>query len=540
MRNRWWSVLVAIVPLMALALLNDPSGYLGTDTGGKAATLEAMVSRGDWSPDVGYWAAELDPEGQFHPLYGTSRADAGWVQVTSLPMIYAARPLWSVGGYRAALLLPMAGTLAAALAAAALVERFREPQFAPLAFWSFAFASPLLVYALDLWEHSIGVAALGWASVLVYDHASGRRGLVAAGAAGALCGVAATMRTEALVYTLVLVGVVCLVRLRRSALGAVATGAVATVGFTVVWSLNRLLEEVVGSTSRADRAAGIASTAGAGAGARLEEGLRTTFGSMATSSWTPVIIGAWLALVTALVVARWGRLPDGWRRPALILLASGTVLTVMRPLGFVPGLFPAFPLAAAALAVPRTPPAARVVTTAALAALPVVWAFQYLGGAGPQWGGRYTLPSAFALGVVGVVALTDRRVPRLVGATVLAMSFTVTMFGAAWLSERSHDIARVFEVVDRTSVPAVIGRNPFFLREAGPRALDRRWLSAEHPADLQGPAEVLRQAGIERFGVLQARGKGVPGIEGAVVRGTTTIPALGGAFEIVEMEFGVK
>ena len=41
--------------------LNDPRGTLGTDTGGKLATLHMMEQRGSLDPDVGYWAAALRP-----------------------------------------------------------------------------------------------------------------------------------------------------------------------------------------------------------------------------------------------------------------------------------------------------------------------------------------------------------------------------------------------------------------------------------------------------------------------------------------------
>lgn len=532
-----WSVLLAFLPMLLLAFLNDPGGYLGTDTGGKTATLEAMVERGDWRPDVGYWAEEHDPEGLFHPLFGTARADAGWVQVTSLPMVYAARPLWAVGGYRAVLLLPMAGTIAAALAAAALVERLRGPDAAPLAFWLFAFGSPLLVYALDFWEHSVGVAAIGWAAVLAYDHASGRRPWSSTFAVGALLGFASTMRTEGLVYTLVVVATLCLWQVRGSIMAAARSGVAAVAGFGIVWVANLALESTAGAASRTGRATGTAANAGAEAGQRLEEGLRTTFATMATSSWSPVVVGVVLTTVVAAAVAAGDRLNPERRRLVVVLLVASTLVTVLPGLGFVPGLVPAFPVAAAAFALGRTPSRSRPLLLGAVAALPVVWAFQYLGGAGPQWGGRYTLPSAFVLGVLGVVALTDPRVPRFIGGAVLAMSVAVTALGTAWLWDRSHQITDVFDAVEAVEVEALIARNPFFLRESGPRGLDERWLSASEPRDLDPVAEVLRRAGVFDFGVLQVAGDPEPRIDGAEVTGRTRISAFGGAFEVVELRF---
>ena len=44
-----------------------------------------------------------------HPIFYTFKVDGKWVNVTTLPMIYAAYPLFELGGDRAVLLLPMLG-----------------------------------------------------------------------------------------------------------------------------------------------------------------------------------------------------------------------------------------------------------------------------------------------------------------------------------------------------------------------------------------------------------------------------------------------
>ena len=112
------AVLLAVY--VGLSFANDPRGSLGSDTGAKVATLKVMDARGRLDPDVGYWAERWDPDGSLHPLYNTIHVDHRWVQVTTLPVLYAAYPLYVLGGYRAALLLPMLGAVAAALAAGAL------------------------------------------------------------------------------------------------------------------------------------------------------------------------------------------------------------------------------------------------------------------------------------------------------------------------------------------------------------------------------------------------------------------------------------
>jgi hypothetical protein len=248
-----------------------------------------------------------------------------------------------------------------------------------------------------------------------------------------------------------------------------------------------------------------------------------------------VVLGVALTATVAGVVAAGDRVPRA-RLPLVVsLLASFTIITVLPGLGFVPGLFAAFPIAAAALAANRLPGGAHVLVLVALAALPVVWAFQFIGGAGPQWGGRYVLGSTVLLGVAGVLAIGRAAIPAPIRWTVVGMCVVVSWSGAAWLWQRSHDIDRLFDGVVAVQDEALIGRNPFFLREAGPVALEHRWLSARDPADLQGPAGVLEDAGIDRFSVLQVEGEPAPDLTGVEVTGVDRIEALDVVFEVVHL-----
>ena len=106
----------------------------------------------------------------------------------------------------------------------------------------------------------------------------------------------------------------------------------------------------------------------------------------------------------------------------------------------------------------------RIITVMAVAALPLVWMFQYSGGAGPQWGGRYTLLSGALLLVAATVVLEGHRA-ALVATVMLAA--LVTGFGLTWLSVRSHWAAHGIEqIVDRHD-QAVISGEAHVLREGG-------------------------------------------------------------------------
>ena len=77
-------------------------------------------------------------------------------------------PLWALGGDRLALVLPMLGGLAVAAAALALARRLGAKS--PItAFWVIGLASPVFLYSMDLWEHTLGLACMAWAVILLYD-----------------------------------------------------------------------------------------------------------------------------------------------------------------------------------------------------------------------------------------------------------------------------------------------------------------------------------------------------------------------------------
>ncbi|MGQ0520686.1 MAG: hypothetical protein ACT4PX_06015, partial [Actinomycetota bacterium] len=457
---------------VVLSLFNDPRAYLGTDTGGKVATLEVMKERASLDPDIGYWAERWDPEGRVHPLYYTSHVGDRWVNVTTLPMLYAGYPLYRLGGYRLALLLPMVGSVLAALAARALARRLGGGD-GWAAFWLVGLASPLTIYALDFWEHSLGVAGMAWALVLLVDLVEGRRGWPAAMAAGALFGAAATMRTEALVYALVAVGLACtfvLVR-RRRLVQAVVAGLAAAAGLAVPVAANMALEHaVLRDPIRLERATGTASAAtsftGEVGGKRLEEALLNA--AAITPRMEPVsyLEGAALAALLAFVAVRASRPGDAG--PAVFALAGAGLLYLIRfgygP-GFVPGLVAATPLAVIGLVLGWRSPASRYLLAVGLAALPIVWATQFQGGAAPQWAGRYLLASGLAFGVAGVVALP--RLRRWAAVSLVAAAAVVTGFGLMWTSIRTHDIGRASAALAARPEPVLVSRVGHLPREGG-------------------------------------------------------------------------
>jgi len=520
---------------VALSFVMSPDGYLGSDTGAKVATLDAMVAGDTWQPDLGYWAEDLDPEGRLHPIFDAAPVDDGWVHVTTLPMLMAGRPLYDVGGYRLTLLLPMAGAIGAAFASRSLARRMaagsRAEDAGWTAFWTVGLVSPIAIYALDFWEHAPGAACMvGAVAVLagVVDGSSSPRWAVVA---GALLGIAATMRTEALVYALVavgLAGVIVLVRTRR--LGAslvVGVGSVA--GFAAPWILNRVVEQAVGGLDRGGRVSG-ATSAGVGElGRRVREAWTTLFAVRPADGAES--IGLVLAALVAAAVIYQRRGDQRIVRAALVLAAALHVAVLIGGVDFVPGMLVAAPLAVVGLcswgAVPGV--AARYVYGIALLALPVVWAFQFLGGARPQWGGRYALTSCVllvGLGAVHVVCSGD----RVLRAGVLGLSALVTSSGVVWLHERSHAVDQYFaELVERPE-DVVVVRNGFFVREGGAAYAERLWLTAVSDDDLDAAVLVVDASGFDSFAVLDQRSSAPSQLGEADLRATSRSTVAGTDF----------
>jgi hypothetical protein len=499
---------VLLLVYVAVSFLNDPHGFLGTDTGGKVATLRMMARHHTLDPNLGYWAQRWDPSGRLHPLYYTSHLNGRWVNVTTLPALIVALPLWMLGGYRLALLVPMMGAVLAALAARSLARRLGAGN-GNAAFWIVGLASPLVIYALDLWEHSLGVAIVAWGVVVLIDAveaADWRRGLLA----GGLFGLAATMRTEALVYGGVATAVACLLLVRRTLRGAVLLGATAALGLVILLAANNGLERAaIGTTLRSERVSGTASAGGSGVKIRSEEAVLTATGLEPELSGQTYVIG--IVLLGLLLLAASGR-----QGTATLAGAGALILYAIRAadgLGFIPGLVATTPIVVAAAFFRRSTSGAarKMMLGTALVALPLVWVFQYSGGAAPQWAGRYILPSGLLLLVAGVLALPEIRKPIRVG--FIALSVAVTGFGVAWLAQRSHDTARMERALGRRPEPVLVSRIAHLAREGGAfygTVDDRRWLTAVTASDVQLASTVLDQAGVDRFAMIDLPEDGAP------------------------------
>lgn len=500
---------------MGLSLLNDPRGYLGTDTGGKVATLKAMERRGDLRPDVGYWAESWDPSGRVHPMPFTSSINGQWVTVSTLPMLYASYPLYRVGGLRAILLFPMLGAILAAFAARRLAL-YLGHEDGWIAFWVVGLASPITIYALDFWEHSLGVGLVAWGIVLLLesldaakDGRSARRLASRWFFAGLLFGAAATMRTESLVYAAVagaLAGIPLL--LSRRAVAFLPALAVA-VGLLVPLAANAGIErQALGKDLRQRRTVGMVEAVGSKSDAgpsRIEEAVITSLSSNLVAPGD-YVFGGLLVFVLGYAALRARTGATGPAKVAAMGVVVGYLRTFATGVRFLPGMLIATPLAVVGLAQgfvqgrdSSEQSRSRRVIGVAVIALPLVWGYQFLGGAHPQWAGRYILVSGLLLGVVGLVSLGSLPSWARVGA--ISLTCMVTAFGLLWLKYRSHDVARVMEVLRAREEPVLIFRNEHFPREGGAFP-GGRWLTADDDQEERFAAQVALRAGYSELAIV--------------------------------------
>ncbi len=495
---------------LAASLLLDTSAHLTTDVGGKVASLEAMTTRGDWDPDIGYWFAEADPDGVLFPFGKTRLTEQNqWVNTTTFTMVMPARPLWASGGLRAALLIPMLSAVVAAAAAGALERRFDRSSNGSWSMWCIGLASPAAIYALDFWEHAPGLAAMSLGLVAVIDAQRPDGRWWHAAAAGLAFGFAATMRQEALVYGFV-AGIVLLVGVyrHRGLVSAALRGALMAGGTVAMLAAHALAELVLtGGTVRAARATGTIAATDSNLD-QINAGFITTFFPIngAHPFWYgfAAAMAATLAWLTHRVIGK-QTLGPAIRLTSLIWGTWALLLLVGGP-RFVPGMVPTAPLVVAGVvaAIHRR---AWLPLALGLAPLPLVLATAFSDGSFAQWGGRYHLLTGLVLVVLGI-SLLRPHAPRFVLA-LAAAGFVITMFGIGWSIERSHRVGDTWTAVASQSEPGddvVVWENTLNSREAGAELIGRRWLGAPDATAQKLLADLLRSEDIDSFIWIDAQG----------------------------------
>jgi hypothetical protein len=202
----------------------------------------------------------------------------------------------------------------------------------------------------------------------------------------------------------------------------------------------------------------------------------------------------------------------------------------------VPGLIAATPFAAVALAWGWDHARSRFVLLVAVVPIALVVAFQFTGGAAPQWAGRYLLLSGFLAAVVGIAE--RERMARWAQLGFVGASVAVTVFGLVWLSQRSHDVADAADRLEARSEDVLLSPNGFVSREFGATYGRHRWLASGSPEDFDLAVDVITQSGADDFALVRlSTDQAAPEIDGWVATGTETVPFIASStFEVTTYE----
>ena len=497
---------------LAVAWLGDPRAASFSDAGGRLATTKVMADSGSWVPDLGYWAGAVDPTGDHHAiLFAQPRGDR-WVAVNALPLVTAGKPLWQIGGARAAVLLPVLSVVLAAYAARRL-SRWASGGDGWLAFWFVGLLSPVLFYGADFWEHAPALALALLAVALVLE-GGGRKAVVG----GLVAGLAVIMRND-LLATFAALGVAALLvpeerrrcreRWRELAAGC---GALIAVVF-----LNVVVEHgVLASGAGSARAAGRAGGMGADFAGRLRDAVITSVGVLANDYWLALVIGGVIGIGILLLASSATDTSERLPIAGVVggVVAWGGMIWRFSTFGIstVPGFLCAAPIAALGFFGERTR-REQVLFAGAAIAIPTVWMTEWVGGHTPQWGGRYLLLPTSLL-VVLAASQVRRLGARPLVLALVGLSAAMSVVGVAWHIERTRAITRFAQ--DVMAAPAdvvVIGDQPWMGSEVGTWYGDRRWLTTRaddgdpneaDPQDVGAAVELAREAGATRIDVVDS------------------------------------
>lgn len=465
-RLRWHAALLATL-LVALVPLVGTGSSFSADEGAAIIQAQSLADGGGWVvehtvPEAGEAAYPLElsepaagglaPYGK-HPLY---------------PLVLSV--LDRLGGVPAMVVLSLLGTWAAAVLAALVAGEVGAPQRPVL--WLVGLGSPLLFDGFLVMGHALG-AALVTGAVLC---ALRRRGAGWALGAAACLGAAVLLRTEALLVGLALAAALAVGR--RFALG----GGLASVAAATYLLEDRWQSWLTGSSIGAAPPPMLAERSGLLAG-RVESFtatvLRPDSGPLSAAD-LGLLVAVAAAVVVALTLRR--RVPDR-RLVALAAVAglAGTVVAVaVEPARVVPGLLPAFPLAALALATRR---GGVVAWTAGLSVVAIA-ATQYTAGGTAEWGGRYFAVVVPLLAVLALRVAAGRVPTAAVGAAVAA-SVLVAVAAVGGLRDAHRTTAGLLGTVDAVAAtvdagdggpPVIVSPHPALPRLAWRTFADQRWV----------------------------------------------------------------
>jgi hypothetical protein len=515
-------VLLTCLAVQAIAAvpLARPGAFWSPDSAVRFVQVESLLRSHYRDLAVPYPAASLDPQGQYFPLGGWFHfGRAGRFFLSYLPYFsMASAPLYRVFGFPGLVLIPAASVLGAVWITYGVLRR-RTPALAGAGALALGLGTPLFIYGVVFWDHSLVVLLSAGALGILGLEAAALRPVNswAVAAAGALLATGFWIRTE--MYLLaVAAGVGWLAAAGRvRATGLIALGFGAVGPSACLWILNtRFYGSPLGWKGQdlvASRMTGVAHAASGGLGGWVGERLGNAYYLLASPDFyafnpraVGVGVGLTLALVLAGVLIRMGvRDRSGRVIAAGTLVGVGTTVMILAGRTTVSGLLPAAPLVVLALL--RGPGSAwdrfLWVTTILFSAAVIATGTH----GGLQWGPRYLLPILPALVWLVASALTQSRAVapqswpalRIAAAALLVASMLVQAAGVDQVVQATNTNARINAWIRGVPADIVVTPLEWLTLGAGPVYFEKRLMLVHTPAEFKTLVEHLSARRVARW-----------------------------------------
>lgn len=486
-------LLACVVAQVAVGLtLAGLAGFWSPDSAVRFVQVQSLLGSHDHDLAVSYPARALDPRGDYFPMgrwFHFGRG--GRFYLSYLPYFsMASAPLYRLLGFPGLLVIPAAGVLGTVWITHRVLRR-RVPGLAAAGAAALGLATPLFIYGVVFWDHSLAVLLSCGALALLCAEVEDGGGITSwrMAAAGALLGAGFWVRNE--MYVLgaasALGWVITTSRRRAGGLIPLASGMV--VPLAGLWALNtRLFGSLFGwkgedlVATRLGGAAHAVSGGPAAAGTWFAEKLGNAYYQLASPDFYAFNAGAvtvGLATALALLLAA-ALLRVGVGRRSAGVITAGTIVGVGVSLltvsgrTVVSGLLPAMPFVVLAFLTWPAAPWERFlwVTTILFCGAVIVTGTH----GGLQWGPRYLLPVLPPLVwlAAGAVARARDIAPRVWpalrwgAAALVAAGLIVQAGGVDQVAQATARNARINGWLRDLSAPIVITPLEWLTLGAGP------------------------------------------------------------------------
>ncbi len=461
--------------LMALSWwLGAPLTFFSNDVGLRFLQVRELAAHRWQSFAIDYPARPFDPDWEFVPFYYAYSLLDGRLYFNITPFLpLIASFFYAIAGWWGVTVTPVLGGVMTAVAGYKLAKLARLPR-PMLVMAATIFATPLLFYSLELWDHSLAAALAMWAVVGVAVGVE-RQAWLPILWGGVAAGLGLGQRPEMYVFAIALSVGLLAVNWRR--LPVLAMGGL--VGVLPVWLLQwRWAGHPLGMAfapnllgyGRPD-----AYPVESYSGVTITPALRIGRLLFWVESRDPATFTALLLVVAGIgLIVLAVRVP-GWRRPSLLwaglagMTAAYGLLVWRAGTAPIPGLISVLPLMGLSLVVVNADGIYRLALTVTLVFLGLMLALWPAFG-GEQWGARYLLPAVPLLLFLAFYAwdwygrlLTGgmKRAWRATAVGLLALSVGVQMAGLCvqWRQHRGQ--AAVQTSIARLPAEVILTNSPF-------------------------------------------------------------------------------